>query len=155
VSDVEVSTRVQADPQVLYGLVSDVPRMGEWSPETRSCRWLDPPGTAGPAVGARFRGTNRHGLRWWTTTSTVTAAEPGVRFAFDVSFGPADISSWAYELAPDGDGCVVTESWSDRRAGWMRLASVPAMGVVDRAAHNRRTMLATLDALRVAAERRT
>ena len=34
----------------------------------------------------------------------------------------------------------------------MRLASVPVMGIADRAEHNRRGMLATLAALKAAAE---
>ena len=39
--NVEVSTVIDADPEALYDLVSDVTRMGEWSPETRSAEWLD------------------------------------------------------------------------------------------------------------------
>jgi hypothetical protein len=115
-----------------------------------SCRWLD--GADGPVVGARFRGTNRHRLLRWSTTCTVTAAEPGRRFAFDVDFGGVPISTWAYDLVPTRTGCEVTESWSDRRPHWMRVGSVPVMGIADRAGHNRRGMQATLAALRAAAE---
>ena len=97
-------------------------------------------------------GTNRHGLRRWSTRCTVTAAEPGRSFAFDVDFAGVAISRWAYELREDPDGCVVTESWTDRRPLWMRASSVPVMGIADRAAHNRRGMQATLRALRLAAE---
>jgi hypothetical protein len=149
-ADVEVSEHVAADPATVWGLVSDVTRMGQWSPETTSCRWLR--GATGPAVGARFVGTNRHGVRRWSTRCTVTAAEPGRRFAFDVDFAGVAISKWAYELCEDPDGCVVTESWTDLRPLWMRVSSVPVMGVADRAAHNRRGMRATLAALREAAE---
>ena len=39
--DVEVSETIAAPPRAVYNLVTDVPRMGEWSPETASCRWLD------------------------------------------------------------------------------------------------------------------
>jgi hypothetical protein len=149
-ADVEVSEDVAATPDAVYAMVSDVTRMGSWSPETTSCRWLG--GATGPAVGARFRGTNKRGPLLWQTTCTVTAAEPGRRFAFDVTFGPAPISSWSYDLEPIGDGGTrVTESWSDRRHAAMRLASVPAMGIRDRAAHNRRRMQATLAALKSAA----
>src|SRR3712207_6783594 len=108
---------MSADPRDVYDLVSDVTRMGEWSPETTSCRWVSgKPGT----VGARFRGTNRHGLARWTTTCTVTAADPGRRFAFDVTFGPWAISEWVYELENTSQGCRVTESWTDRRSFAMR-----------------------------------
>ena len=150
VADVEVTEHVAADPVEVWRLVSDVTRMGSWSPETTACRWLD--GASGPTVGARFRGTNKRGPLLWQTTCTVTAATPGRRFAFDVRFGPAPIASWAYDVEPVEGGCVVTESWSDRRAGAMRLASMPVMGIRDRAAHNRRGMVATLAALKAAAE---
>jgi uncharacterized protein YndB with AHSA1/START domain len=148
--DVEVRETVDAPPQHVYDLVSDVPRMGEWSPETASCRWLDD--VTGPTVGARFRGSNRRGPLVWVTTCTVTAAEPGKRFAFSVSWAGVPISYWAYTFEPDGTGCAVVESWSDRRPGAMRLASMPVMGIADRAAHNRRGMVVTLTALKHAAE---
>ena len=149
-SDVEVSQAMAADPAKVYELVSDLPRMGQWSPENTGGRWLA--GAAGPSVGAKFKGTNRHKLLRWSTTVTVTDAEPGKRFAFDVTYGPVPISTWTYDFAADGAGCTVTESWSDRRPTWMKVASVPLMQVPDRAAHNRRNMQATLDALKNAAE---
>ena len=149
-SDVEVSADIAADPVHVWGLVSDVTRMGSWSPETTSCRWLG--GADGPAVGARFKGSNRKGLRRWSTTCTVTDAEPGKTFAFDVDYGMLAISRWSYEFQTTTEGTRVVESWTDRRPGWMRLASIPAMGVADRAGHNRRGMETTLARLKVAAE---
>jgi uncharacterized protein YndB with AHSA1/START domain len=143
--DVEVRRRVTAAPRVVYDLVSDVTRMGEWSPETASCRWVGD--VAAAEVGARFRGTNRRGPLIWTTTCTVTAADPGRRFAFAVSWAGVPISDWAYTFTPAGTGCEVVEAWSDRRPALMRVASMPVMGVVDRGAHNRRGMEATLKAL--------
>lgn len=143
--DVEVRRKVAAAPGVVYDLVSDVPRMGEWSPETASCRWVGD--VAAAEVGARFRGTNRRGPLIWTTTCTVTAADPGRQFAFTVSWAGVPISDWAYTITPAGAGCEVVEAWSDRRPGFMRVASMPVMGVVDRGAHNRRGMEATLEAL--------
>lgn len=152
-ADVEVTKQVCSPPSVVYDLVSDVTRMGSWSPETTACRWLGD--ATGPAVGARFRGTNRHGpLLRWTTTCTVTDAEPGRRFAFDVDFAGVPIARWAYDLEPTATGCTVTESWDDLRGRPLRLASVPLMGIADRAAHNRRGMQATLTALAAAAEDR-
>ena len=149
-ADVEVTEQVSADPAAVYDLVSDVTRMGSWSPETTSCRWLG--GATGPAIGARFRGINKHGPMRWSTTCTVTSADPGRSFGFDVDFLGVPISQWGYRFEPTEGGCTVTETWTDRRAAWMRLASVPVMGIADRAAHNRRGMQATLAALRKAAE---
>ena len=74
-SDVQVSAQVPAPPAQVWGMVAEVTRMGEWSPETTSCRWIR--GASGPAVGAKFKGTNKKGFRRWSTTCTVTAADPG------------------------------------------------------------------------------
>ena len=150
-ADVEVSEQVAAAPDEVYAMVSDVTQMGSWSPETTSCRWLD--GATGPTVGARFRGTNKRGPLLWQTTCTVTAAEPGKRFAFDVKFGPAPISSWSYDLQPAGDGTTTGHRVVERPALERAQGdAVPVMGIRDRAAHNRRSMQATLAALKVAAE---
>ena len=146
----EVERRIAAPPDTVYDLVSDVTRMGDWSPETSSCRWVGD--ATGPAVGARFVGSNRRGPLLWSTSCRVTSAERGREFAFAVTFAGLPISEWRYTFVPDGDGCLVVETWHDRRGAAMRLGSVPVMGIADRAAHNRRGMVVTLDALARAAE---
>ena len=100
-----VSIRIDAAPDVLYDLVTDPANMGRLSPECTGGRWLD--GATGPAVGARFKGSNKRGVIRWSTTATVVAAEPGREFAFEV--GDSGIR-WAYAFEPDGTGTVVTES---------------------------------------------
>jgi uncharacterized protein YndB with AHSA1/START domain len=149
-SDAEATTTIGADPVRVYNLVSDLPRMGEWSPENIGGKWAD--GATGAAVGAKFRGNNRRGPLRWSTTVEVTEATPGKRFAFDVTYGPVPISTWEYTFEADGQGCRVTESWFERRPTWMKLAGVPMMAVADRAKHNQRGMETTLAALKVAAE---
>jgi len=148
-AEAEVSETVKAASLRLYELVSDLPRMGEWSPENTGGKWLG--GATGPAAGVKFRGTNRHGLAIWMTSVTITAADPGSRFAFDVDFLGAPISTWEYTFADAADGCLVTERWTDRRPRLMRVTSI-ATGVRDRAAHNRRNMQETLGKLKAAAE---
>jgi uncharacterized protein YndB with AHSA1/START domain len=148
--DVSVELRIAASPTRLYDLVSDVTRMGEWSPENTGGRWLR--GAAGASVGARFRGSNRNRGRRWSTTCTVVTAAPGREFAFEVDFVKVPISRWSYEFVEDGDGTVVTERWHDRRPRWMERVSKPVMGVKSRADHNRDGMRATLAALQSAAE---
>jgi uncharacterized protein YndB with AHSA1/START domain len=147
---VRVERVMAADPGVVYDLVSDVTRMSDWSPETSSCRWVG--GVTGPAVGARFVGSNRRGPLVWRTSCRVTAADPRSAFAFTVSFAGMPISDWGYDIVADDRGCVVTETWTDRRSSALTVASVPVMGIADRAAHNRRGMTATLAALATAAE---
>ena len=96
---------IEAPAERVWALVTDVTRVGEWSPETVRAEWLD--GARGPAVGARFRGHNkRRGS--WSTTCTVTAAEQGREFAFSVG---KDETRWRYQFAPESGGCAVTESF--------------------------------------------
>jgi uncharacterized protein YndB with AHSA1/START domain len=148
---VEVSVDIAAPAAAIYDLVSDLPRMGEWSPEATGGRWLGE--AAGAAVGAKFRGHNRSGWRRWSTTVTVTEADPGKRFVFRVTTGPIAVSEWSYDLSPSpSGGTTVVERWSEHRPGWMRALSIPLMGVSDRAAHNRTTMEHTLAALKGTAE---
>lgn len=52
---------IAAAPERVWALVSDVTRTGEWSPENVGGTWLD--GARGPAVRARFRGSNRRAKR--------------------------------------------------------------------------------------------
>lgn len=146
----QVEELIAAKAQHLYELVSDVTNMGRWSPETTSCRWVQ--GASGPKVGARFRGSNRDGWRRWSTVSTVTAAEPGRRFAFEVDAGPIPIARWCYDFEAQGDHCRVTETWVDRRPGPMRSIMGVLTGVADRRAHNKDGMEQTLARLRQAVE---
>jgi uncharacterized protein YndB with AHSA1/START domain len=149
---VRVTTTINAPAELVWDLVSDVTRMGEWSPETRSCRWVGTP--AAPEVGARFTGRNAYRGRRWQTTCTVTAAERGREFAFDVVGGGfLDVATWRYAFRPVDGGCEVEETFTDRRNPLLRLGGVLVLGVTDRAAHNKRGMERTLAALKAAAER--
>ena len=151
-AEVTVEAHVEASTDVMYDLVADVTRMGDWSPETTSCRWV---GTwEGPQVGARFRGSNRKGWRRWTTTCTVASADPGRLFAFDVAYGPIPIARWTYEFVAEGSGCRVKETWVDHRPAWMLRAEPFVMGITDRPQHNRDQMQRTLENLRRHAEGR-
>ena len=37
----QVQIHIEAQPEKVYALVSDVARMGEWSPECYRCEWMD------------------------------------------------------------------------------------------------------------------
>jgi uncharacterized protein YndB with AHSA1/START domain len=105
----EVRIHVDASPERLYEMVSDVTRMGEWSPECYRCEWLD--GATGPAEGARFKGHNRRGLLRWSTTPKVLTAEPGREFSFvTYDFRGRENTRWTYRFEPaPGGGTDVTE----------------------------------------------
>jgi len=148
---VTVTTTVDAPPELVWDLISDVTRMGEWSPETRSCRWLGAP--MRPEVGARFAGRNHHRGRRWSTVCTITAAERGREFAFDVTgAGFLTVATWRYRLRPTRAGCELEETFVDRRGAALRLFGGMVLGIADRAEHNRRGMMITLARLKAAAE---
>jgi len=149
---VAVSTTIDAPPEVVYALVADLPRMGEWSTETAKVAWL---GEATEArAGARFRGTNRNGFRRWQTTCTVVAAEPGIELSWRARSLGLAVAFWRYRFEPDGDGGTrVTESTTDERGTLFRAFGPLATGVRDRSGHNADTMRATLDRLKAEAER--
>lgn len=102
-------------PNDVYAVVSDVTRTGEWSPENVGGRWVG--GASGPAVGARFVGSNRRGWARWSTTCRVTDAEPGRRFAFEVTWTVFPVARWDYEFSAADGGTEVRLTWTDRRDG--------------------------------------
>lgn len=143
-------TEVAASPAQVYGLVSDLAGLSRVSAEFDRGSWLD--GVTEARVGARFRGLNRNSWRRWSTTATVTAAEPGLCFAFDVALAGVPIARWRYDIEPSEVGCVVTESTWDRRPAWFKPLGDLAVGVRDRAQHNRLNIERTLAQLKQAAE---
>lgn len=147
------SIRIDAPAEVIYDLVADVARMGEWSPEATGARVSAPSGSL--QVGDRFTGTNKHGLARWSTQCTVTEADRGKSFEFTVAVKPFKISTWRYEFAADGDATIVTEHWTDERDG-ARGVVIKGLGQVfipgSRPDHNRRNMQTTLTNLKAFAE---
>jgi len=140
-----------AAPEELWGLVADITRMGDWSPETTSAEWVG--GAQGPSAGAHFKGTNQMGSKKWKSDCVVTACEPGRRFAFDVKAGPFKVAGWTYEFASTDGGCLVTERWDDHRGNLITWISPLITGTKDRAKRNQETMTETLERLASAVEK--
>ena len=99
------SIDVDRPVDVVYAMVTDLTRMGEWSPECRWCRWDE---GAGPRVGAWFTGHNERDGREWDTHCEVVVADPGRAFAFKVS---GSWIRWSYGFESIDGGTRVTESW--------------------------------------------
>jgi uncharacterized protein YndB with AHSA1/START domain len=101
----EATIHIDATPEAVYALVSDITRMGEWSPECVKAEWVD--GATGPAVGAKFKGHNRTGrfIRW-STTPEIVAVEPGREFSFKTKE-----TIWRYRFVPADGGTDVSESF--------------------------------------------
>ena len=116
-----VTVHMDASADQIWELVSDVTRIGSYSPETFEAEWLD--GATGPAVGAMFRGhvkRNGKGPIYWTTC-TVTVSDPVREFAFGVGDGDKPLNVWTYRLEPAGDGTDVTESFALAQTASLRI----------------------------------
>ena len=147
---VSVSRDVAAPPQRVWDLVSDLPRMGEWSPENTGGTWAK--GATAATTGAHFRGTNALGKKSWTTNVVVDTCEPGREFSFEVSAAGFKVARWSYQIEPTDTGSRVTETWTDRRNSVARALGKPVSGTAHDADQNRANMEATLERLAVAAE---
>ena len=112
---VAVQILIEARPERVWGLVSDIALMAELSPELQEVAWLDgdpeSPEVTGPAVGRRFTGRNAHpAMGEWETVSTVTECDPPHRFAWAVGDPSHPSASWRFTLKPDGEGTLL-EQW--------------------------------------------
>jgi Polyketide cyclase / dehydrase and lipid transport len=148
-----VQLHVRATPDEVYALVSDVTRTPELSPEILECTWLD--GATGPAVGARFKARNKVPNRpAWHNKPVVTVTEPGRRFSFARTEPFGGTVEWTYDLQPEGDGTLVTETYEVTKqlhpVGWFIIGVLFARK--DRRADLRAGMEETLERLRTIVE---
>jgi hypothetical protein len=146
------SIEITASAAAAFEVVSHLEDMGRFSPENTGGEWR---GGGGPALGARFKGTNQRGeddeIRHWSTTATVTAYDPPHRFAFRVSFGPFKVSTWTYEIEPTATGIVLTERWVDERGRLLRWDAARG-GADDREEFTAVSLRTTLEAIKALLE---
>lgn len=93
---------IDAPVAKVWGLVSDLSRMPQWSPQ---CRRMKVFGQLRP--GARAVNLNRRGYSFWPTTATITEVIPDQKLAFRVN---TNGTVWSYELEPTADGTRLIES---------------------------------------------
>ncbi|UGT42514.1 SRPBCC family protein [Nocardia yamanashiensis] len=106
----ECSTFVEAPVDAVWAMVSDVTRMGRWSPENRAALRISWSGA--PESGRWFVGFNRIGPVPWATPCEVTVVDPLRHFEFRVHLIG---TRWGYRLRPEHGGTMVTEyrDWPD------------------------------------------
>lgn len=146
----EVSVWMDASPAAVWDLVSDVTRIGEFSPETFEGRWTR--GSTGPEVGAHFAGhvkRNGVGPTYWSPCK-VTACVPEKVFEFSVGPDEMAIINWGYRLEPRKGGTLVTEYFRLEpslpvRAYWLLLGPL-------RRRTNQRGMRTTLERMKAVVE---
>ncbi len=114
---VEVSTWIDADPNRVWDLVTDIQLMPTFSDELQSVDWVE--GTSGPRLGARFVGHNKHdAFGQWSTTSHVVAFEQLHEFAWAVGDPENPASIWRFRLTPRDGGTTLTF--------WMQMGPAPS-----------------------------
>ncbi|AOW93273.1 polyketide cyclase [Rhodococcus sp. WMMA185] len=98
----EAKIDIAATPREVWAVVSDLKRMGEWSPECRQMHVL------GGIVreGTTTFNINRKGFIVWPTRSKVVKFEPYKEIAFRILEHGA---VWSYELEPNAGGTTVVE----------------------------------------------
>jgi hypothetical protein len=140
---------VSRPAEELYAMVSDVTRMGEWSPVCTGGWWDGD--TRG--VGAWFTGHNETPTKTWETRSRVVADTPGREFAFVVG---GDRTRWGYTFTPVADGTEMTESWQMLPAGEVyfdeRYGATAESEFTQRFENARSGIHETLAAIKTAAE---
>jgi hypothetical protein len=146
-----VELDIGADAEALYRLVSDLPRIGEWSPECESVEWEGD--VTAPVAGTTFVGHNAVGpgrrIRY-SRHGKVLVADPGREFAFITDEGGRESTVWRYRFDPSGDGRTrITESYEVRWIPvWARILDVPT----NRHKGLLKGMRTTLERLKEAAE---
>jgi uncharacterized protein YndB with AHSA1/START domain len=106
---------IEASPERVWALVSDIHLMPGLSPELQEVAWLDE--VTGPAVGHRFTGRNANAaLGQWETVSTVVECAAPRRFAWAVGDPGHPATTWRFTLRPDRAGTVL-EQWTQMGPG--------------------------------------
>jgi hypothetical protein len=144
----EGSIEINASPEVVYELVSDLPRMGEWSPENIGGEWQD--GGSGN-VGDRYIGHNKAGDRSWSVPVMVTIADRGRCFEFVTRPDEGPYVRWTYRLEPNGSGTRVTEIWDVEQMP-PALQSLSQEQLDERSRNTEAGIAATLAGIKAAAE---
>jgi uncharacterized protein YndB with AHSA1/START domain len=145
-----VTLHMDAPPEKVWGLISDISKMGSYSPEVFETEWLG--GATGPAVGARYRGhvkRNEIGPTYWTECE-ITECVPGEVFEFAVVMRDRPVNTWRYEFKASDGGTDVTESF--RLADNVLTKAWRVLGGFLRENRNRRDMLRTLERVKEVAE---
>lgn len=95
--EVRVDLEINAPPEAVWVLVSDIALMPRFSTELQSAQWAE--GFDGPRLGAQFLGANRHpAVGEWTTRSEVIAFDPGRRFGWAVGDPENPSATWIFDL---------------------------------------------------------
>lgn len=148
-ASVTAAIEIAASPSDVYALLTDLPTMASLAEEAHTMEWQK---GSSAVPGAVFKGYNRNGSKTWTTSCTVTEAEPGKTFGFAVKSSIVPIAHWRYDITETTNGCRVAESTWDNRPGLLKMFAASLTGVQDRDAANAENIRLTLERLKARAE---
>lgn len=115
---VVAESEIQAPPQRVWDLVTDITLLPRFSVELQSAQWAD--GFDAPALGAQFLGTNRHpAIGEWTTRSYVIDFDVPRTFGWAVGSVEAPAATWRFDVEPTDWGTRLryTARLGDGRSG--------------------------------------
>ena len=108
------SIEINASPETVWSLVTDMERYGEWSSENTGGYWRKNedgvPGTG--EVGDEFVGINRRGDDEWKALVEIIVREENKAFAFVTGGSAMNLIHWRYDIEPNDSGTILTESVS-------------------------------------------
>jgi dimethylaniline monooxygenase (N-oxide forming) len=147
VAEDRVTVFIAADPNSVWDMISDITRMGQWSPECYRAMWL----TSRRGKGALFLGLNKDRDLTWPSPAIVTESDRGRVFAFRAASGVL----WRYRLTAQNGGCLlVEERITSGEFRWVKKAYRVFLGGYGRRMDVLRVgMQLTVDRIKAVAER--
>lgn len=98
----EESIEINTSADKVWAVISDLKRMGEWSPQCKKMIVRGEP----IGVGTRTININRRGPLVWPTTAKIVRFVPDQELAFKIA---ENRTVWSYTIEPSADGVTVTE----------------------------------------------
>ena len=102
--DLTDSVHIEAPPERVWAIASDVCRMPDWSPQVDSTRLRN--GFDVVELGAQFTNRNSLGELVWTTHAEVVRFEPGREIAFRIE---ENWVIWSFTVAPGQAGTQLVQ----------------------------------------------
>ncbi|MEZ5210514.1 MULTISPECIES: SRPBCC family protein [unclassified Gordonia (in: high G+C Gram-positive bacteria)] len=100
---IEESIDIDGTPEQVWAVVSDLARMGEWSPQCKKMLVLGGPVKAG----TRTFNLNRRGPLFWPTSAKVVIFEPNKAIGWKIT---ENRTVWSYTITEREGGVTLTES---------------------------------------------
>lgn len=113
---IEDSIEIDASPEKVWSVVSDLRRMGEWSPQCKKMIIFG----GEVKVGTTTLNVNRRGPLVWPTRSKVVTFEPNRELAFRVL---DNRTVWTFRIDPTETGVRLTESRTVPAGGTSKISS--------------------------------